>query len=159
MVPRGLDWYSCRLVTVADIGCTTVPTVESQPLRTALRAPPFTGCSRRCAALSDRSDARGARCFCDPRPRRCARRFCARWYARKCVAQRRSDRPDPSFRTALWLAGARQRRVFSARLCSICGRAIAAQHLCINMERDRSAVVRTGARHRLCRQVYGTRFA
>lgn len=40
-MPRGLHWYSCRLVTVAAIGRTTVPTVESQPImRTAARCSP-----------------------------------------------------------------------------------------------------------------------
>jgi hypothetical protein len=124
---------------------------RAQTHRTDRRAPLSAGGSRRYVLFSDRSEARGARRFCGPRPRRCARRFCTRFRARKCAAQRRSDQPDPSFRTALWLDGARQRRVFSVPLCSICGGAIAAQRLCISTERDRSAEVRTGARHRLCR--------
>lgn len=61
-MPRGLHWYSCRLVIVAAIGCTTVPIVEPKPTaQIAARHSPQVVLVAACPSPTDRRrEARGA---------------------------------------------------------------------------------------------------
>ncbi len=149
-MPRGLHWYSCRLVIVAAIGCTTVPTVEPKPSAqpTARHLPQALLVAARRSPTDRRRAARGA------------------FAALVLVAVRASFAPTSAPENA-WRSAGRTNPIprfaprygLTGRVKDECSVRRLAQSAAAPLVHSRCASTRKGIDRLRCAQVRGTGFA